>query len=587
MKLLAAITVLCSLFLTAFSAAKDAPPIPAHPDSLQSVYLYTEAVKRLHIDGDSVGARNLLLEVIRLDSAYAPAYYQIASNGLAASPDQGVEMARKAYQLDSANNWYLRFYGQALLYAEKYREALDVYRRLRTDNSQDPDNYRILALLYDQQDEPFAALTVLDSAEVRFGRTTPLSALKRRLLIDTHQLDKAAEEALAMVQTAPYEAEHRTALAELYGMQGKDSLARAQFERAMQIDSTDIGLLLTQADFFARRQDSRSLLQITRRLFALDEVPLDTKIRRFEQLTSDTRFYRENYFLLNDLASMLAIRYPKDSGVVKLYARHLIASGELEEALSLYKLHLNDLPAVEEYFRSVIDIESYLQRPDSVNHYVDRALKIFPEKVDFHIAKANVLSISKHFPQALKAYKESLRYASADSLRSAIWGLIGDTWHQKAEAASKDKKGGIAAYNRSEMKQCFNAYDRSLRYDKDNIGVLNNYAYFLSEQGRELEKALAMSSRVVALTDNNPTYLDTHAWVLFQLGRPAEAKKFMQQAIALDGSNSPELLIHYGDILYALGERFLAEIYWRKALENGYDAAQVERRIAESKIPKP
>ena len=52
--------------------------------------------------------------------------------------------------------------------------------------------------------------------------------------------------------------------------------------------------------------------------------------------------------------------------------------------------------------------------------------------------------------------------------------------------------------------------------------VLNNYAYFLSLEGRELEKALTMSSRAIALTDNNPTYLDTHAWVLFKLGRTAE-----------------------------------------------------------------
>ena len=59
---------------------------------------------------------------------------------------------------------------------------------------------------------------------------------------------------------------------------------------------------------------------------------------------------------------------------------------------------------------------------------------------------------------------------------------------------------------------------RSLRYWPDNTMVLNNYAYFLSLEERDLEQALTMSSRVVALTDNNPTYLDTHGWVLFQAG---------------------------------------------------------------------
>ena len=68
-----------------------------------------------------------------------------------------------------------------------------------------------------------------------------------------------------------------------------------------------------------------------------------------------------------------------------------------------------------------------------------------------------------------------------------------------------------------------------------------------------------MSSRVVALTDNNPTYLDTHAWVLFKLGRTDEAKKVLQKAVALDGQKS-HCADGYGDILHELGEQFMAEI---------------------------
>lgn len=99
--------------------------------------------------------------------------------------------------------------------------------------------------------------------------------------------------------------------------------------------------------------------------------------------------------------------------------------------------------------------------------------------------------------------------------------------------------------------------------------VLNNYAYFLSLVKRaDLEKALTVASRATALTDNNPTYLDTHARVLFKLGRVDEAEENQQQAIALDAQESLALLVHYGDIPQkAMGENFMAEVYWRKALE--------------------
>ena len=110
--------------------------------------------------------------------------------------------------------------------------------------------------------------------------------------------------------------------------------------------------------------------------------------------------------------------------------------------------------------------------------------------------------------------------------------------------------------------------------------MLNNYAYFLAEEGSRLERALDMSGRAVALDANNPTYLDTYAWVLFKLGRTAEAKRSMQLAISLDGGKSPDLQLHYGDILAVSGERFMAEVYWRKALENGYeDPEAVARRF--------
>lgn len=591
MKRLTAITVLCILFLSAFAAGKGPVGTSGYPDSLRSVWLYTEGIKQHAIVRDTARARELFLQAIRNDSTFAPAYYEMASNGMYSSPDEAVELARTAFRLDTANKWYHQFLGQALLYARRYDEALAVYRRLRRDDPQNPDNYRILAALYEQQEQPYSAIAVLDSAAVRFGRIPVLSTMKRQLLVSTRQLDKAVEEAEAMVEAVPYEAEHHVVLADLYNILGKDSLARAEYDRALRIDSTDVATLMSLADFHNGKRDYRSLLDVTQRLFESDKMPLDTKIKRFEIFTSDMRFYREYYPQLNTLASTLAVRYPQDKRVVELYAKHLIASGELEQALALYKLHLDDQPPVEEYFRSVIDIESYLRHPDSVNRYIARALELFPQQVDFHLSKGHAQNYAKQYPEAIKAYKQSLRYADTDSLRSAIWGLIGDTWHQKATAGASDTDENFApsvrkGSFRADMKQCYKAYDRSLHYNPDNAMVLNNYAYFLSLEERDLEKALAMSSRAIALTDNNPTYLDTHAWVLFKLGRTDEAKKTMQQAIALDGQNSPALLVHYGDILHAMGEQFMAEIYWRKALEKGYDADQVARRIEASKANK-
>ena len=588
MKRLTATTVLSLvLFSTAFVSGKGSPSAPDRPDSLQSVWFYTEGIKQRTIAGDTARARQLLQEAIRRDSAYAPAWYELAGILLPSAPDEAIDAAHRAWQLDSTNQWYQQFYGQALLMTDRYGEALKVFRRLMEENPKDPDNYRIVAALYEQRKSPFQALVTLDSAELRFGRIPLLSSMKRRLLVATNQIDKALDEARAMVEEYPYEAEHHVVLADLYAADRKDSLALAEYRTALAIDSTNVQTLMSLSDFYAGRQDYRSLLATTRRLFLSDDFPIELKIKRFEDFTTDTRFYREYYFQLNDLASTLAIRYPDDARVVELYARHLIASGELKQALALYKNHLGDEPPVEDYYRMVIDIESYLQRPDSVDRYVTRALELFPEKVDFHISKGHVMSYSKQHDQAIRAYRESLRYADTDSLRSVIWGMIGDTWHQKAlgndsipeEQLFAQAKKGKKGIDRRAMKECYKSYEKSLDYWPDNALVLNNYAYFLSLEERDLDRALVMSSRVVALTDNNPTYLDTQAWVLYKMGCTEEARKILQKAVALDGQKSPELMVHYGDILHELGEQFMAEVYWRQALEKGYDARQIEERL--------
>ena len=131
MKRLTATTVLCLLlFSAAFVTGKGPSAAPEYPDSLRSVWLYTEGVKQNAIAGDSVRARELFLEAIRNDSTYAPAYYELAANGMYATPDEAVELARKAFRLDTTNKWYHQFYGQALIISNRLDEALKVYRRL-------------------------------------------------------------------------------------------------------------------------------------------------------------------------------------------------------------------------------------------------------------------------------------------------------------------------------------------------------------------------------------------------------------------------------------------------------------------------
>lgn len=579
MRRFAAILLALILFSTAFAVGGGEGAKPQWADSLRSLYLYTEGIKERIIKGDSLQAEQRFREAIAVDSLYAPAYFEMVLNRLYDTPEEGVEMARRAHQIDSTNKWYHRLYGQMLLMTERYDEALPLYQQL-IERDKEEDNYRILAALYQQSGRPYSAIATLDSAEVRFGRIPYLSRMKRQLLASTNQHERAIQEAKALVDAAPYEVEHHVVLAELYALKGEDSLARTSYNAALAIDSTNLQTLMSLSDFFNAKRDYRSMLWVTERMFRSNEMPLETKIQRFEIFTSDIEFYRNNYPQINNLAYVLSIQNPNDSRVVKLFANHQIASGRLDQALAHYKQHTTDDPPVADYYEAIIELESYLERPDSARLYIDRAIARFPDRNDFKLMRGQVFYHMKDYDRAVKAYRKALKEIDSDSLRSVVWGQIGDVYHAKSEDKTNFLLDGAA------KRSCYKAYRNALKYNPDNIMVLNNWAYFLSVEGRDLERALAMSSRVQELSPKNPTYMDTHAWILFRMGRLEEARPILRQAIALDGHRSAELLMHYGDVLYALGEQYLAETYWKRALERGYDKAEVERRLKQKPVTK-
>ncbi len=562
------------------------------PDSLRALYKYTDALRAATIRDDSATAKRLLREALEIDPDYAPALYRLAVEMQRSQPAEALEYARRAYESDSTNRWYATAYGQSLLINNKGDEALAIYRRLMHIDRQNADHYRIVAILYQQRQQPYTAISVLDSADMRFGTIPLLSNMKRSLLISTGQMDRAIEEAEQIVEAAPYEQENLISLGDTYLAAKKDSLAGVAYRRALEIDSTSVQALGAYADYCSGQGDMKSYLATLRLLYARPEFPLERKLELFGRLTSDRKFYGEHYFALGALASTLAVHYPSDKRTIDLYGDHLIAGGEIDAALAHFKLHLKDEPPQMDYYMAVIDMEEYLGHADSVDVYVQRAMEVFPDDPTLSIRKANRQYVRGDLHGSVATFEQVLAMVHTDSLRGQIWGYIGDTYHAIKERVEAGDKNDTTGYKmrlsaKKAEKKCFKAYEKALALYADNAMVLNNYAYFLSVKGLELERAHSMSERAIELESNNATYLDTYAWILYKRGDMERARTYMRQALSLDRTGSAELPLHYGDILFALGERFMAETYWRKALELGADAKRIEQRITSPKdMPK-
>lgn len=559
--LLGTLVFSCSLF--ARSPRANAKNKKTLPRAEQASLFYLEGIKSNVLEGDSARAKAWFKKVLEIDSTHSPSLYELASLTALDQPEEALQYSLKANAIDTANTWYKMQLGRLLIATQHYDSALTLYDQLIRMNPNDPDNYRLKALLYDQLGQPEKALEVLETAENRFGIIELLASHKVQLLLNTQQFDRAMAEARMLVETFPYNEDNYVVLAELYAMMNMNNLAQENYDKALSINPNSMRALASLNDFYKRQNDNVRFLETASKLFRLKEFPLETKLKFYEELFQNPSFVRNNFIQMGELVRTLAITYPEDLRTLELYAKYLIAGGSIEQALQLYKSHVTDSIPQKQIFNDIIGMEAYLKRADSVDKYTTIALERFPEDAELRLQKASVTAYMLEKPQeAIPLFEEALKYAKTDSLRSVIYGAIGDNYHTLGD----DRK-------------CFKAYDKGMKLDTTNVSIYNNYSYFLSLRNERLDKALEWAQKAVRLDPNNPTFLDTYAWVLYQLGRYEEARIPMRQAISLDSDNNKELYVHYGDILYKLGDRFMASYYWKKALENGYDAQEIENRL--------
>ncbi|MCD7963967.1 MAG: tetratricopeptide repeat protein [Rikenellaceae bacterium] len=544
--------------------AYSLPEIPVEYDeSMAASFYFLNGFKLMNIYGDSVNALKNYRKALEYDPEHSATFYEMANIQQFNNLDIALAASHRANKLENKNLWYQLQLGQLLIMAEKYDSALLVYNRIKEIAPSNPDNYRYLAALYEQTGEINKAIAILDSAETRFGLIDNISTYKRVLLINAGLINEAISESERMAANFPYDERNYVILGELYLRTNKDSLAYEALQKALEIDIHSVDALASLTDYYLKQKDIENFLLTTKKLFDSDRIPVEFKINFFNGVIANSPFYKDHYLRVADLISALIIRHPGNYGVMNLYAHHLLKSGNLEDPANIYKSTLNDSITLHA-LSMVIALEHFMERRDSVLKYMDIALENFPKDVDLYLRKSYFHMSQREFKDAEKTLENALKHAENDSIKSAIYSSIGDVRY------------GEDSLN---FKRIYPLYDKALKLNPENKITLNNYSYYLSLEGKNLDKALEMIEKVMELEPGNSIYIDTYGWVLYRMGRYEEAKKVLRQAVSLDAHANAELFFHYGEVLFELKEYFMATIYWNKALEHGYDKKIIEERL--------
>ena len=195
-----------------------------------------------------------------------------------------------------------------------------------------------------------------------------------------------------------------------------------------------------------------------------------------------------------------------------------------------------------------IDSPFYWVWGDTINRLVDLDRDPHPEDYDIQLLKLRMCYIKQDWEAVLAqcgVMADLARIQNDNEHLAEALSIAGDVYYQQMEDRQK----------------AYETYEQALLADPDRTSVLNNYAYYLSLEGRKLRKALKMSRRTIELEPDNATYLDTYGWLLYLLHRPKEAKPYFKHAMLYGGKDSAVVLEHYSKVLEALGEQDLATYY--------------------------
>jgi tetratricopeptide (TPR) repeat protein len=232
------------------------------------------------------------------------------------------------------------------------------------------------------------------------------------------------------------------------------------------------------------------------------------------------------------------------------------------------------LELMPEYAAARLQLVGYAWEADDMDRVITLckdARQYNPDEMAFYYYQGVAYYKRDSLDQALSAFQNGIGVITEESnpdIVSDFYAVMGDILHQK----------GLA-------EEAFAAYDSCLQWKDDNIGCLNNYAYYLSERGEQLDKAEVMSYKTVKAEPKNSTYLDTYAWILFMQERYSEAKIYIEQALQnLDDSLNNEVIIEHAGDIYALNEDIDRALdLWRDAQTKKPEDQLLLRKIKQKK----
>jgi tetratricopeptide (TPR) repeat protein len=535
-------------------------------DSVMVKDIFFNALRQKTIDNLNEAAR-LFGQVIQIDPSNDASLYELAmlrkdKNDYASAQ----QLLERAVTVNRDNEWYWMALADCYEKGNDIGKLENVFNELIRIDPDKPDYYFDKANAYFLQNRYDDALKVYDQVEQITGPSDDLLANRQKIYLKQGNIDLAAKQLQQMIDANPAQIKYYLFLAELYSSNNLNDKALNVLHTAEKIDGNSSLVHLSLADIYRDKKDYQASFDELKLAFAIPDMLTDQKIKIILGYIPQFPDPNSKASAL-ELSEILVKTHPNDAKAFAVYGDMLAQNDHLKDAKVAYQKSVALNNQVYEVQEQLVRIELGDNDPDGAIRDGENSLSFFPNQAWMNYLVGIAWQMKKDYNKAVSYIKNATSLESQDKeLLSQSYSLLGDCYHDLKDNKSSDE-----------------AYEKSLSYNSDNAFTLNNYAYYLSLRGEQLEKAARMSKRSNDLQAKNASFEDTYAWILFKQKNYAEAKTWMEKALADDKGTSSIKLEHYGDILFYLGNVDGAVDNWKKAKSAGNSSSILERKINEKK----
>lgn len=532
-------------------------------------YYFLEAA-RLKAKGQYDAAFDLYKHCLAIQPDASSALYEISQFYLYLKQvPQGQEALEKAVENDPQNYWYSQ--GLSNLYQQQGQKekAINLLEDMYQRFPERRESLFNLVDLYNQTKDYKNVIHTLDRLEQIIGKNEQLSMEKFRIYLQMEDDKKAFQEIEKLAEEYPMDMRYLTLLGDLYLQNGKKQEAYSTYQKVLSIEPDNAMAMFALASYYEQTGQKELYQQQIDTLLLNNQVPSETRVNVMREFIVQAEQESKDSTRVIAMFDRMLRQDPDDDQVPMLYAQYLLSKGMEKESIPVLKQVLQIDPTNTAARMTLLG--SAIRKNDfqEVIGLCEPGIEANPESLEFYYYLGIAYYQAERLDDALAIYQRALQHVTADSKKEVVsdfYSMMGDIYH------SKDK-----------MAEAYAAYDSALVYNPSNIGALNNYAYYLSVERRELDKAEEMSFKTVKAEPKNSTYLDTYAWILFEKGNYAEARIYIDEALKNGGEQSDVIVEHSGDIYYMTGDVENALKFWKKALEMGSKSATIKKKIEQKK----